>query len=336
MSKSKTLWFTPYAWAKLVYYLKEADTEVGGYGLTSSDDLLYVYDFNLILQESSVTTCEFDNVGLADYQCDMAEQGIAPEECMRIWIHTHPGQSPHPSGTDEDTCKQVFGKTSWGVMCIVSESLHTYARLVFSAGPGMGVEIPVAIDWKAPVEAPNYDECAADLEEYVTKKVYTFKPTKSRWDGWDKRLPQQYPEATDTEASQPSICADTGLPVETVKLVELAMRNTFGVINPNRGTSEWWSDAALVWEDVFGYDLILDGVDDDQAADTPDLSVVEDLPVFLDPFDSLDVDAFETWAAEKGLDLGDCHTKQWWDLWEQYVSNNNAISTEFSSPAWEV
>ena len=36
--------FTPYAWAKLLYLRDRGDSEVGGFGITSRDDLLLVKD----------------------------------------------------------------------------------------------------------------------------------------------------------------------------------------------------------------------------------------------------------------------------------------------------
>ena len=57
------------------------------------------------------------------------EQGHHPEQFARLWIHTHPGSSPHPSGPDEDTFERVFGKCHWAVMFIMARTGQTYARL---------------------------------------------------------------------------------------------------------------------------------------------------------------------------------------------------------------
>ena len=36
----RTLRFSPYAWAKLLYLRDAGDTEIGGFAITSPDDLL--------------------------------------------------------------------------------------------------------------------------------------------------------------------------------------------------------------------------------------------------------------------------------------------------------
>ena len=43
-----TLRFSPTAWAKLLYLRDRGQTEVGGFGITASDDLLRVEDVQLV------------------------------------------------------------------------------------------------------------------------------------------------------------------------------------------------------------------------------------------------------------------------------------------------
>ena len=42
---SPRLRFSPYAWAKLVFSRDIGETEVGGFGISSKDDLLLIEDF---------------------------------------------------------------------------------------------------------------------------------------------------------------------------------------------------------------------------------------------------------------------------------------------------
>ena len=96
---------------------------------------------------SSVTVC-FDDSSVADYFEDCVDQGIQPSRCGRVWIHTHPGSTPMPSGVDEETFTRVFGSCDWSVMAIVARGGASYARLSFSAGPGRSSIIPIEVDWQ--------------------------------------------------------------------------------------------------------------------------------------------------------------------------------------------
>jgi len=79
-----------------------------------------------------------------DAQVDL---GRRPEQFARIWLHTHPGDSPEPSGIDEETFERVFGGCQWAVMFVVAENNRTYSKLSFSVGPGGQVLIPAEIDY---------------------------------------------------------------------------------------------------------------------------------------------------------------------------------------------
>ena len=45
--------FRPTAWAKLLFLRDYGQTEVGGFGITPADDLLYVEDVRLVKQVCS-------------------------------------------------------------------------------------------------------------------------------------------------------------------------------------------------------------------------------------------------------------------------------------------
>jgi hypothetical protein len=161
---SAVLRFAPLAWLKLRLFLHAGDTEVGFFGISAEDDLLYVQDLFVPKQTTSSVTVQFHDVSVADYFEDCAEKGIAPVRCGRVWIHTHPGDSPTPSNTDEGTFGRVFGSCDWAIMAIVARGGATYARMSFSAGPGGAVNIPVAVDWESlPQELLNREGTLDDL-----------------------------------------------------------------------------------------------------------------------------------------------------------------------------
>ena len=160
--------FTPTAWAKLLFLRDAGATEVGGFGIAASDDYLLVTDFQLIKQESSCVSVDFMDSAVAEYFDEQVDRGLHPSRFARLWIHTHPGDSPHPSGTDEETFARVFGHCDWAVMFILARGGQTYCRLEHNVGPASAVELPVEVDYRQPFAASDH---AAWLAQYQTNVV---------------------------------------------------------------------------------------------------------------------------------------------------------------------
>ena len=149
--------FSPTAWAKLLFMRDMTDNEVGGFGVTQADDLLFVTDFVLVKQKVTCVSVAFDDEAVADYYEDQVEAGRKPEQFARIWLHSHPGDSPEPSCVDEQTFGRVFGTCGWAIMFIVAQDSKTFARLRFNTGPGGEVKIPVSIDYSYEFDAADFD-----------------------------------------------------------------------------------------------------------------------------------------------------------------------------------
>ncbi len=152
-----SLRFSPTAWAKLVFLRDITDNEVGGFGITEVDDLLFVTDFALVKQKVTSVSVSFDDIAVADFFEDMVEAGRKPEQFARVWLHTHPGNSPQPSCTDESTFQRVFGSCDWSIMAIIAQDGSTYARLRFNAGPGGEVKIPICVDYSCDFNAADFE-----------------------------------------------------------------------------------------------------------------------------------------------------------------------------------
>jgi hypothetical protein len=133
---------------KLMFFLHAGETEVGGFGISAADDPLYVQGFVTVRQNATCMSVVFADDAVADYFDACIDAGLSPARFARIWCHTHPGQSPEPSMTDEETFARVFGACDWSIMFIVSRTGRTYARLSFAAGPGGAMLIPVQVDWE--------------------------------------------------------------------------------------------------------------------------------------------------------------------------------------------
>ena len=166
--------FSPTAWAKLLYFRDIGNTEIGGFGITLAEDLLYIADFVTIKQQVSVVSVAFEDEAVADLFEDQVDQGRKPEQFARIWCHSHPGDCPYPSCTDEATFQRVFGKCDWAIMFIIARGGKTYCRLRFNVGPGGEMEIPVEIDYTRPFGP--CDEKA--WEDEYGKNIFSFEPDK--------------------------------------------------------------------------------------------------------------------------------------------------------------
>lgn len=155
---------SPTAWAKLLFLRDLGETEVGGFGICAADDLLFVEDVQLVKQVCTGVSVCFDDQAVADFFDRQVDLGRGPRQFARVWLHTHPGNSPEPSMTDEDTFARVFGRTDWAVMFILARRGQSYARLRFHVGPGGDLDLPVEVDYSRPFLGSDH---AAWREEYL-------------------------------------------------------------------------------------------------------------------------------------------------------------------------
>ena len=187
--------FTPWAWAKLHFFCHHGDTEIGGFGITPPDDLLLIKDFVTVEQKTSCISVAFDDEAVADFFESQVDAGSKPEQFARHWCHTHPGDSPCPSITDEETFSRVFGSCDWAVMFILAKGGETYARLRFNIGPKGEMQIPVEVDYSAAFEASAQEAWKQEYDANIHPEPLagrTLVPTEfgaTDWyDEWSKEL----------------------------------------------------------------------------------------------------------------------------------------------------
>lgn len=152
--------FSPTAWAKLLYLRDKSENEVGGFGISAADDLLYIQNFVTVKQEVSPVSVKFNDEAVGMFFDTQVDLGRKPEQFARVWLHTHPGDSPEPSSTDEATFKRVFGSCQWAIMAIIARDSSTYARLSFNIGPSGQILIPTEVDYSrdfGPSDRPSWD-----------------------------------------------------------------------------------------------------------------------------------------------------------------------------------
>lgn len=156
-----------------------------GIAISPPGDLLFVSDIRLVRQATTSASVKFDDAAVAELFDEQVDAGLRPEQFARICVHTHPGDSPHPSSTDEQTFARVFGRSDWAVMFILARGGQTYARLRFNVGPGGAVLIPVSVDYSQPFTGSDHK---AWDEEYVRHVAPEFladvlERTPSIWRG---------------------------------------------------------------------------------------------------------------------------------------------------------
>lgn len=163
--------WSPYAWAKLKWFCARGDTEVGGFGVTAIDDMLYVEDFQVVKQTASVAKFDFDDEALNDYMTAMAEKGIPPNRCMRVWVHTHPGGLDSPSSTDEEVFNRV-GNGTHNIMFILTEDGKTYAELRLRIdNMDASRKLSVAVEFRGTFAGVTPEQMAQWEHEYCTALI---------------------------------------------------------------------------------------------------------------------------------------------------------------------
>ncbi len=175
-SAEKTLRFGPTAWAKLLYFRDKSPNEVGGFGISAPDDLLFIQEFIAIKQEVTCVSVRFDDEAVSQFFDQQVDLGRKPEQFARIWLHTHPGESPDPSTTDEATFKRVFGGCQWAVMAVVAQDDSTYARLSFNIGPGGQILIPTDVDFSRDFAPSDHSAWDAQFQADIMPMEWLNRP----------------------------------------------------------------------------------------------------------------------------------------------------------------
>ena len=206
--------FTPTAWAKLQFFCRYGETEIGGFGIAPPDDLLLVEEFVTVKQEATAVSISFDDAAVADFFDGQVDGGRLPPQFARLWLHTHPADSPTPSATDEETFARVFGSCDWAVMFILARGGQNYARLRFNVGPGGDLLVPVEVDFARPFAAADHDAWAVEYERNVRavaldygRFAYPADDPRLSGDGFDEE-----------DADQLTVCEE--IPAEDEALFE--------------------------------------------------------------------------------------------------------------------
>lgn len=158
---------SPLAASKISYYLTTASTEVGMLGVTDKDSLL-VRDVFVPRQRCSVLSTEFDMNDVSDYVTRMCEDGYEVSQVMRVWIHTHPGMSPNPSGVDYQTFEEAYGDSDFAVMCVVGDRRRSTSVLDINTKFGR-IRSFLKVSWPGSIPSLSLDDRDALLRDRISK-----------------------------------------------------------------------------------------------------------------------------------------------------------------------
>ena len=186
--------FSGYAWLKLKWFRDRGHSEVGAWAITKKDSPLYIIDLKFIKQKNTVAFTKFDDDAIAKMCYDLGEQNIEPNNCMRIWVHTHPGNSASPSGHDETQFNDCIGVNEWFVMLILAKDDSTTCRLGMNSSFGkISQEIPVKYSYKLEdLKTINFpEEIKLWEEEYKSNvTIETYQNTSKINTAYKSSLPK--------------------------------------------------------------------------------------------------------------------------------------------------
>lgn len=168
-----TLRFTPYAYAKLLWMRNRGDTEIAGYCVTGTKDPLFVTDFKLVKQRCTSVSFDLDPEDGAEFMEQMVDEGWMPWQFQRILVHSHPGNSPQPSGTDEKNFVAAFSRPDWAIMLIIAENGETYCRLKFNIGPGGTQMLKIEVDFSKQFPPSDHGVWEKEYEDKVKKLTFS-------------------------------------------------------------------------------------------------------------------------------------------------------------------
>lgn len=150
---------------------------MGGFGLTLPEDPLLVVDFLTLPQETTSVSVTFEGDALGAYLEEQVGKGHHPQNCMRVWLHTHPMMGPKPSFIDEGNLEKCFTECEWIVMGILSSEGKMSCRLRFNVGPRGDIEIPHQVVYHRKFPGVDEETLATWEEEYLLNIALKTFPT---------------------------------------------------------------------------------------------------------------------------------------------------------------
>jgi len=166
---------TPYVWQKLLYLRDKSQNEIGFFGITKEDDPLYIIDLAVLKQKVGPASVEFDGPDIARFWMKCDSENLIPAQYTRVWIHTHPGNSATPSGTDENTFTRHWGQSDWALMVVVARDNTTTVRLRYNTGIPADYQLNMKIEYDADFPGSNKTLWDQEFTENVSSYVSSYR-----------------------------------------------------------------------------------------------------------------------------------------------------------------
>lgn len=172
MNRSGVLRFSPFAYAKLIYWRDIGQTEIGCYAIMGTSDPLLITDLKMIKQTCSSVSVDFDKEDSIKFVEEMTDKGLSPWQHSSCFIHTHPGDSPSPSQADEENFRDNFSIANCSIFYILAKGGKDYTRMRFNVPPGIDVDIKTQIDFSITFKASDHEAWKKEYDEKVTEKKF--------------------------------------------------------------------------------------------------------------------------------------------------------------------
>ncbi len=182
-------------------------------------------------QAATGASISFDDEAVADLFDSQVDAGRKPEQFARIWLHSHPGNSPQPSSIDEETFRRVFGNCQWAVMFVLALGGKSYARLRFNVGPGGPLIVPVVVDYTQSFGPSDYEAWEA---EYQANIKHT---------SWSKTFGSQIEPGFEENVSNYSVPDDW---LEELEAMEPSERQC--ILDELADRPDLWSESEVICE----------------------------------------------------------------------------------------
>jgi hypothetical protein len=96
------------AYYKMVYLANRFPTECGGWGVADDPDApLRINSIQLTEQRASAASIKFDAADINRWKDEKVAEGKDFEQFGRVWVHTHPGNTVHPSSDDVESFESI-------------------------------------------------------------------------------------------------------------------------------------------------------------------------------------------------------------------------------------
>jgi predicted metallopeptidase len=176
VTDNPTVYFTPYAWAKLWAYVRNATAEIAGMGIVEvvDNDYLLVSDVFIVEQEASAAHADFDVDGVARFMEELIAAGREDDiPKMKLWWHSHGTLEAYFSSRDTQTIDE-WKNTSYLVSIVCNKKNRYSARLDLWSPIRMTTDVDVEIFSVIPEEEID------SIKKEIAEKVKTPKTTSGK------------------------------------------------------------------------------------------------------------------------------------------------------------